>query len=143
MTDLPSLLRRWDRTAALLAAAPPSATLARWGLGAMLVVAGAHKLVAPAVWAGYVVDWLAPLLVVSPTTFMLLNGPPEIAVGVGLVADRYTGVGAAVATVSLAATSAYLLVVALTQGLFWDVFARDVGLTGLAAAVLVEAVRTE
>ncbi|WP_299269199.1 DoxX family membrane protein [Halorientalis sp.] len=128
------------RLAALL---PRASALARGGLGAMLVVAGVHKLVAPDAWAVYVVDWLAPWLVVSPRLFMLLNGPPEIVVGLGLLADRFVAVGAAIAAVSLTVTTAYLAVVALTRsGLFADVMIRDIALAGLAWAVLADAVRT-
>lgn len=111
--------------------------LARVGLGVMLLLAGVHKLIDPGSWATYVVAWLAPLLVVTPVQFMLLNGVLELGFGAALVADRYTTAAAAVATVSLAATTLYLLVVGLTQGgIFLDVMVRDVGLTALAAAVL-------
>ncbi|MDS0277125.1 DoxX family membrane protein [Halomicroarcula sp. S1AR25-4] len=104
----------------------------------MLVLAGVHKLLAPDVWAAYVVDWLAPLLLVTPVQFMLINGVLEIGFGAVLVADRYTLAAAAVAAVSLAATAAYLAVVGVTEGgLFVDVMIRDVGLTALASAVLV------
>jgi hypothetical protein len=131
--------RLQSRLAALL---PPAPTLARAGLGAMLVVAGVHKLLAPGAWAVYVVDWLAPWLVVSPRLFMLLNGPPEIAVGLGLLADRFVAVGATIAAVSLTVTTGYLAIVALTRGgLFADVMIRDIALTGLAWAVLADAVR--
>lgn len=119
-------------------AAPASATLARWGLGAMLVAAGAHKLVDPAGWTVYVTDWLAPWLVVSPTLFMVANGYLEVAFGGALLADRYVTFASFVAAVSLAATTCYLTVVFATTGAFGDVVARDVGLTGLALAVLVD-----
>jgi len=113
-------------------------TVARAGLGAMLLVAGVHKLLAPGVWAAYVVDWLEPFLLLAPVTFMLVNGVLEIGFGLALIADRYTTVSSAVAAVSLAATTAYLTVVGLTQdGLFLDVMTRDIGLTALATAVLL------
>jgi hypothetical protein len=122
---------------------PPGSTLARVGLGAMLVAAGVHKLLAPGAWAVYVVDWLAPWLVVSPRLFMLLNGPLEIAVGLGLLADRFVTVGSTIAAGSLTFVTAYLAVVALTRGgLFADVMIRDIALTGLAWAVLADSVRT-
>lgn len=109
----------------------------------MLVAAGVHKLLAPGAWAVYVVDWLAPWLVVSPRMFVLLNGPPEIAVGLGLLADRFVAAEAVIAAVSLSATTGYLAVVAVTRGgLFADVLIRDVALTGLAWAVLSDAMRT-
>ncbi|WP_243700408.1 DoxX family membrane protein [Halorussus pelagicus] len=128
----------FGRAAALL---PPSATLTRTGLGAMLVAAGVHKLLDPAAWAIYVTDWLAPLLVVSPVVFMLLNGWLEIGFGLALLADRYTALSAAVAAVSLTATIGYLAVVWATKGQFGDVLARDVGLAALAFAVFSDAVR--
>ncbi|WP_276301535.1 DoxX family membrane protein [Halorussus lipolyticus] len=120
---------------------PSAATLTRWGLGGMLVTAGTHKLLDPAGWAVYVTDWLAPFLVVSPVVFMLINGWLEIGFGLALLADRYAGIAAAVAAVSLTATVGYLAVVWVTTGLFGDVLARDVGLVGLALAVFVNSVR--
>jgi uncharacterized membrane protein YphA (DoxX/SURF4 family) len=129
------------RGTALAERAPAPATLARWGLGLMLVAAGAHKLLDPAAWTAYVTDWLAPWLVVSPRTFMLANGWLELGFAALLLADRYTAFAALVASVSLAATTGYLAVVWLNTGLFGDVIARDAGLTGLAVAVLVDALR--
>ena len=63
-----------DRAADLAARAPSTPTIARVGLGAMVFLAGVHKLLAPGAWALYVTDWLAPWLVVSPVVFMLVNG---------------------------------------------------------------------
>jgi len=79
--------------------------------------------------------------VVSPRTFMLANGLLEVAFGAALLVDRYVPFASFVAAVSLAATIAYLVVVWATTGAFGDVLARDVGLTGLAVAVLVDALR--
>lgn len=109
------------------------------GLGAMLVAAGLHKLVVPTAGTVYVTDWLVPWLVVSPTTFMLANGVLELAFGALLLADRYTVFAAFVAAVSLAATTAYLAIASSETGAFGDIIARDIGLTGLAFAVLVDA----
>ena len=120
---------------------PEPATLARWGLGAMLVAAGAHKLVDPGGWTVYVTDWLAPWLVVSPTLFMLANGYLELAFGAALLAGRYVAVASFVAAASLAATTLYLLVVWATTGAFGDVVERDVGLAALALVVLVDSLR--
>lgn len=131
------------RASSLAERAPAPATLARVGLGLMLVAAGAHKLIDPAGWTVYVTDWLAPLLVVSPTTFMLANGYLELGFAALLLADRCTAFAALVAAGSLAVTTAYLAVVWVDTGLFGDVVARDVGLTGLALAVLVGALRGE
>lgn len=123
------------------ARAPAPAVLARVGLGAMVLLAGVHKLVAPGAWTVYVTDWLAPWLVVSPVLFMLVNGVLEVGFGLAIVAGRYTAVGAGVAAVSLTATVAYLGLVALLDGRFLDVLVRDVGLAMLAWAVLVDALR--
>lgn len=130
--------RQWTR--AFAARAPDPSTLARLSLGAMVFLAGVHKLLDPAAWTVYVTDWLAPWLVVSPVVFMLVNGVLEVGFGAAIVADRYTAFAAAVAAVSLSATCAYLAVVfAVEGGAFGDVLARDVGLAGLAWAVLVDA----
>nr|WP_237560356.1 DoxX family membrane protein [Halolamina sediminis] len=124
-------------------AAADTATVARLGLGVMLVLAGVHKLLAPAAWAVYVTDWLAPWLVVSPRLFMLANGPPEVLVGALLLADRYVAPATAVAAVSLPVTILYLAVVAATDGRFVDVLIRDVGLAALAWVVLLDALGAE
>lgn len=132
-----------SRAEAFAARSPAPATLARWALGLTLLAAGAHKLLDPAAWTVYVTDWLAPLLVVSPATFMLANGYLELAFGALLVADRYTAFAAFVAALSLAATTGYLAVVWVDAGAFGDVAARDAGLTGLAVAVLADALRPD
>lgn len=121
-----------------LAARNP-ATIARWALAAMLLAAGVHKLLDPLAWTVYVTDWLAPWLVVSPELFMLANGVLEVGFAALLFADRYPAFAALVAAVSLTATVAYLAVVWVTSGQFGDVLARDVGLAGLAWAVVVDA----
>ena len=120
---------------------PHPQTLSRWGLGLMLLAAGGHKLLDPSAWAVYVTNWLAPWLVVSPTGFMLANGYLEIGFGVALLANRYTAFAAFVAAVSLTLTTAYLTIVWVTAGVFGDVVARDIGLTGLAWAVLISTLR--
>ncbi|WP_436931896.1 DoxX family membrane protein [Halosimplex halobium] len=121
---------------------PAPLSVARVGLGAMVLLAGVHKLLAPGVWAAYVTDWLAPWLVVSPVAFMLVNGVLEVGFGAAIVADRATAVAAGVAAVSLSATTAYLAVAAVVEGGFFvDVLVRDVGLSALAWAVLFDAIR--
>ncbi|PSQ58575.1 MAG: DoxX family protein [Halobacteriales archaeon SW_9_67_25] len=126
----------------LAARVPASPVLARVGLGAMVLLAGVHKLAAPGAWAAYVTDWLAPWLVVSPMTFMLVNGVLEVGFGLAILGDRWTALAAGVAAVSLSATVGYLALVALLEdGLFLDVLVRDVGLAALAWAVLVDALR--
>ena len=132
-----SLLRRAETA---ISWAPSPATLARLSLGLMVLAAGAHKLLDPGAWVVYVVDWLAPWIVVSPALFMLVNGYLEVGFGAALLLDRYTAFASLVAAVSLTATVGYLAVVFATQGVFGDVLARDVGLAGLGWAVFVESV---
>ncbi|MWG33242.1 DoxX family protein [Halomarina oriensis] len=129
------------RSRAVATRSPDPSTLARVGLGAMVLLAGVHKLLAPEAWAVYVTDWLAPLLVVSPVVFMFVNGVLEVGFGLALLVDRFTAFASLVAAVSLTATVAYLLVVWVLSGRFGDVLARDVGLAALAWTVLVEALR--
>nr|WJK64438.1 hypothetical protein QSJ49_04835 [Halobacterium salinarum] len=74
---------------------------------------------------------------------MLANGYLELGFAALLLADRCTAFAALVAAGSLAVTTVYLVVVWVDTGLFGDVVARDVGLTGLALAVLVGALRGE
>ncbi len=122
--------------------APRPLSVARVGLGAMVFLAGVHKLLAPGVWAAYVTDWLAPWLVVSPVAFMLINGVLEVGFGAAILADRWTAFAAGVAAVSLSATTAYLALAAVVEGGFFvDVLVRDVGLSALAWAVLIDALR--
>lgn len=118
---------------------PTSATLARLAFGAVLLLSGVHKLLDPGAWAVYVADRLVPWLVVSPVVVVLLDGVLEVGFGLALLTDRFTAV--AVAAASLTATAGYLLVVWVRSGRFGDVAVRDVGLAGLAWAVLVEAMR--
>ena len=125
------------RYRAWVARGPDPATVARVALGATILLAGLHKLVAPGAWAGYIVGWAEPLVVVSPRTFMWLNGPPEVLVGGLLLADRWAALAATVVAVSLAGTLAYLGLAALSGTVFATAMVRDVGLLGLAVSVLV------
>ncbi|MFC7203656.1 DoxX family membrane protein [Haloferax namakaokahaiae] len=132
------------RLSSLATQAPEPTTLARLGLGLMVFSAGVHKLLDPLAWSAYVVGWLAPWLVISPVAFMLVNGVLEVGFGAAIVADRFTAFASAVAAVSLTATCLYLLLVfVLEGGLFGDVLARDIGLAGLAWAVLVQSLRED
>lgn len=123
--------------------APAPAVCARVGLGLTILLAGVHKLVAPAAWTVYVADWLAPWLLVSPIVFMLANGVIEVGFGAAILVNRFTWLAAGIAAVSLAATVGYLAIVAAVDGgRFLDVLVRDVGLAALAWSVTVEALQT-
>lgn len=131
-SELDERLERFERYEA---SAP---TVYRVGLGLVIALAGVHKLLAPAAWTVYVVDWLAPFLLVSPRAWMLANGVAELVFGALLLIDRYTTPAAAVVALSLVGTVSYLTVVAVTEGRFVDVLIRDVGLTALAIGVLLQ-----
>lgn len=117
--------------------APRPGAIAQFGLGAMVLLAGVHKLLDPTAWTIYVAPWLEPFIVLSPTEFMLANGWLEIGFGLALLLDRYVASASLVAAVSLTATTLYLAVVWVLGGQFGDVVARDVGLAGLAWAVFI------
>lgn len=113
-------------------------TVYRVGLALVIALAGVHKLLAPEAWTIYVVDWLVPLLPVSPRTWMLANGVVELLFGILLLIDRSMTAAAAIVALSLAGTVAYLVIVAVTEGQFVDVLVRDIGLTALAIGVFLQ-----
>lgn len=117
--------------------APRPGAIAQFGLSSMVLLAGVHKLLDPGAWAVFVVPWLEPFILLSPTDFMLANGWLEVIFGLALLLDRYVAFASLVAAVSLTATVLYLGIVWATTGQFGDVVARDVGLAGLAWAVFV------
>lgn len=117
---------------------PSSSTVARLGLGLTILLAGLHKFVAPTEWDAYVLPWLADLLPMTVRTFTLANGVAETAVGLALLADRWTGLLAAVTALSLAGTTIYLGLAALLVGQFGALAVRDFGLLALATVVAVD-----
>lgn len=120
-----------------LDAYPRPDRLARVGLGLMLILAGAHKFLAPTAWTRYLIDPIVPFILVTPVTFMLVNGLLELGFGIALLIDRIAKIAAGVAAVSLTATVVYLGGVAVLQGgQFMDLMIRDVGLAALAWTVL-------
>lgn len=119
--------------------------LLRAGLGATILLAGAHKLVAPGEWHAYLAPLFAslwPTTVVPLDPAFVLFGVSEVVVGALLLADRYASLMAAVVAVSMLGVVVDLAV-AVAQGQpFGDVLVRDVGLTLYATGVaLAEADR--
>lgn len=118
---------------------PDAATIARYGLGLTILLAGIHKLIEPNAWTVYLIQAVEPFLIVGPVQFMIVNGILEIGFGLALIADRWTLPAVVVVLVSLAGTTIYLAAVAmLRDGQFVDILIRDLGLTALALAVLVQ-----
>ena len=123
---------------------PNTFEVMRLGLGGVILLAGAHKLVAPAVWTAYaapVVTAFWPEAVLSFEGFMVINGVLEVLFGLVLLLDRYTPLVAGVVALSLAGVVLNLAVGALTTGKFVDILIRDLGLTILAVVVTLESVR--
>jgi len=138
------------RLDAVLARGPDPASAARLGLGLTILLAGVHKLLAPAPWDALVVPEFAGLLPVSVRVWTLANGVAEIPVALGLLADRLSAPLAAFVCLSLVGTLCYLVVVLLagfdagvTAGTLAILAVHDVGLAGLAAAVSVRAARRD
>lgn len=110
----------------------------RVGLGVTILLAGAHKLVAPGAWHAYLAPLFAslwPTALVPLDPAFVLFGVSEVVVGWLLVVDRYASLMAAVVAVSMLGV-AINLALAVAQGVaVVDVLVRDVGLTLWAAGV--------
>lgn len=110
----------------------------RVGLGAVILLAGVHKLVDPAAWSAYAAPLVVALWPVSMDATMVLNGVLEAIVGLAILIDSYTTVAAAIVALSLLGVVVDLLLAAAMTGKFLDVAIRDVGLTVLAIGVMLQ-----
>lgn len=118
--------------------APLAPAVLRIGLGLVILLEGAHKLVAPEAWAAYAAPWVLALWPAPMVPTMLANGVIEVGFGLALVADRYATLAAAVVAVSIAFVVVNLATIGATTGQFVDVAIRDVGLVALAAGVALQ-----
>jgi uncharacterized membrane protein YphA (DoxX/SURF4 family) len=110
----------------------------RIGLGGVIFLAGAHKLVAPDVWTEYAAPWVTALWPESVLSFelvMMANGVFELLFGIALIAGFYTTIVAGVITLSLLAVVFDLATGAIQTGKFVDILIRDIGLVALALGV--------
>lgn len=110
----------------------------RIGLGAVILLAGAHKLVAPEVWTKYAAPWVTALWPDALFPFkiaMMLNGVFEVLFGLALIAGLYTTVTAGIVALSLLAVVGDLLTGAVMTGKSVDILIRDLGLLALATGV--------
>lgn len=110
----------------------------RGGLGVVVMLAGAHKLVAPAAWHAYLAGplaavWPTGLLPLDPT--FVLFGVSEVLFGILLLADWHTPTVAAVTALSLGGVVVNLVIAVASGDPYWDVLIRDVGLTLFALGV--------
>lgn len=120
--------------------------LMRIGLGAVILLAGAHKLVAPEVWTRYAAPWVTglwPETLIAFERAMVLNGAFEVLFGLALVAGVYTAVIAGIVALSLGAVVLDLLTGAVMTGKYVDILIRDVGLLSLATGVTVLSAKHE
>ena len=112
----------------------------RIGLGVVIFLAGAHKLVAPDVWTKYAAPWVTALWpdsIVSFELVMMANGVFELLFGIALIAGFYTTIVAGVITLSLLAVVFDLATGAILSGKFVDILIRDLGLVALALGVTI------
>ncbi|QLG61704.1 DoxX family protein [Halorarum salinum] len=124
-----AVVTRYDRLAGVLL---------RGGLGVTILLAGGHKLVAPAAWHAYLAPpfaalWPTGLLPLSPT--FVLFGVSEVLFGLLLLADWHTPTVASVTALSLLGVVVNLCVGVAVGEPYVDVLVRDVGLTFLAFGV--------
>lgn len=107
----------------------------RIALGGIILLAGAHKLVAPAVWHAYLAP---PLLTLWPTAVVPLDpafvafGVSEVVFGLLILADWHTPTVAFVTALSLLGVVANLALGAAVGEPVVDVLIRDLGLTVFA-----------
>lgn len=112
----------------------------RIGLGAVILLAGGHKLVAPEVWTKYAAPWVTALWPEALFSFeiaMILNGVFEVLFGLAILVRFHTAVTAGIVALSLVAVVIDLLTGAVMTGKFVDVLIRDIGLLALATGVTV------
>lgn len=110
--------------------------LLRVGLGIVILLAGIHKLIAPAVWSDYLAPIFATRWPLSISLTMMVFGLSEVPVGILLLLDRYTFAMAMIVAISMAGTVINLGIAALQTGQFVDVLIRDFGLLILAIGVV-------
>lgn len=118
-----------------------SGTLLRVGLGTTILLAGVHKLVAPAAWHAYLAP---PFAALWPTGFVPLDpafvlfGVSEVAFGLVLLADFHTPTVAMLTALSLGGVVVNLGIGVVGGEPYLDVLIRDIGLTLFAVGVALD-----
>lgn len=113
----------------------------RGGLGLVIVLAGAHKVVAPGAWSRYTAGPIAAAWPLPLDATMVANGVIEVAFGLALLANVFPTMIAGVIALSLLGVVANLALEAALTGRFVDVLIRDLGLAALAVGVTLRAAR--
>ncbi len=119
--------------------APASSVVLRVGLGVVIFLSGAHKLVDPGAWGQYLAPAFARRWPVSVEASMVAFGVSELPFGALLVVGRYTALAAAVVAVSMLGVLVDLSVLFVQTGSGLDVLVRDLGIAVLAAGVALDA----
>lgn len=114
----------------------------RGGLGITILLAGGHKLIAPAVWHGYLAPpfadlWPTAVLPLDPT--FILFGVSEVLFGLLLIADWHSPTIAFLTAVSLLGVVVNLSIGVFLGEPYVDVLIRDIGLTLYAVGVALHA----
>lgn len=115
--------------------------LLRGGLGVTILLAGVHKLVAPAMWHAYLAPplgglWPTGLLPLDPT--FVLFGVSEVLFGLLLLANWHTPTVATLTALSLLGVVVNLALGVTVGEPYVDVLIRDIGLTLLAFGVALD-----
>lgn len=116
----------------------------RLGLGTVVLLAGAHKLVDPGAWSKYFAPWfeaLWPTALVSLEALTLVEGVFELLLGIALLAGWYTTLVAALWALIMVTIVINLVTAAATTGKFVDVLIRDIGLFALALGLALLSAR--
>lgn len=103
----------------------------RLAVGGVFLWFGLDKFIHPEIWFGWVPGWIWPLLPFGPTTFMMLNGAFETAIGALLIVGRF------VRLASFAAT-AFLISITVMLGVN-EVTIRDGVILGGCVALIIHA----
>jgi uncharacterized membrane protein YphA (DoxX/SURF4 family) len=132
LDQLDTFVARYDRFAG---------SLLRDGLGVTILLAGWHKLIAPAVWHAYLAPpldalWPTGFLPLSPT--FVLFGVSEVLFGLLLLADWHTPTVATLTALSLLGVVVNLALGVTVGEPYADVLIRDIGLTLLAFGVALD-----
>lgn len=115
-----------------------SSAVLRIGLGIVILLAGLHKLVEPAVWVPYLAPLFAVHWPISTELTMVLFGSSELPVGIALIIDRYTSIAAAIVAISMIGTVFNLFIAILQTGQFIDILIRDIAVLVLAIGVTIQ-----
>lgn len=137
---------RWlDRLDAAVGRHADRAAIAlRAGLGLVILLSGAHKLVAPGAWHAYLAPpfaavWPTALVPLDPT--FVLFGVSEVLFGLLLIAGWHVPTVAVLTALSLAGVVVNLAVGVMVGEPVVDVLIRDLGLTVLAFGVALQSAK--